>query len=399
MPRVIRKTVPKLHVVIVDTNVLWHKDKSTAVSPGFDAAWEEIAKLARLELVIPETVREELAFQHTSSAWKRLDSVVDALGDISEIAAKPHRTRLTRDQLKKQVADKITRWLKTRKARIASLPVASIDLKQLASDAVWRIPPFTSDPKNPDLEKGFRDALILAIVADVVSGEKRDVNLVFVSGDNLLRRTAQQQVKDARFSAYEDIAGFASYVKLTKEKLDNAFIKDILNRAAEKFYTPSDQTSLYLRDKLADRVRSEFADYFNDPDRSDTSSVKLLSDVTLLGPWSAVDAGKWFLAHPEFVSLEPDRIYHWKSRLSFQRAYRRKPLWLSPLPGPSVPMAGDVWNEHILVLPFDIYWRAFVKSDARFYDVAVERVELSENTFRTPTDLERKAFGLVANAG
>lgn len=392
----IRRTTPKPHVVIVDTNALWHKDKAPAVSPDFDKGWDEVAKLARLELVVPETVREELLFQQTSSAWKRLESARDAVREISGIASKSCKIRLTDEVVRQQVGDKIDRWLRTRKAKIAPIPIKDIDWKEVCANAVWRIPPFTSDPKNPELEKGFRDSLILATVMNVVRSETRDVNLVFLCGDNLLRRTVLQRLKDdQRFGAYEDVAAFSSYVRLTKEKLDNAFIQEILGRAAEKFLTSNDPSSLYIRENLGERVRQEFSDFFIDPERSDRSGVTFPSSY--LGTWIAVDAGRWWLTHPEFVSLEPKRIYHWKSRLSFGRGYRRQAAWATATP--LVKSGPDLWNEHVLYLPFDIYWKASVKADARFYDVELERISLTDNSFKMPTEEERLYFGLAPANG
>jgi hypothetical protein len=389
----IRKSAPKTHVVIVDTNALWHKDKSHAVSPEFDKAWDECCSLAPLELVIPQTTRDELMFQQTSSAWKRLDTVNDNLRELSGITAKSHKTRIERDVLKSQVEQKVDRWIRARKATVVEVPVAEINWKQLCSEAVWRIPPFTSDPKNPDLEKGFRDALIMATVTSVASKEKRDVNLVFITQDGLLRRTTEQHLKsDQRFSAYEDIGGFASYVKLTKEKLDNAFIRDILTRASEKFFTSDDPTCLYLRENLGERIRKNFADFFTDPERSDKSAIKMTSDTALLGPWSPVDAGRWWISQPEFVSLEPERIYHWKSRVNFARGYRRATQWAVTTPPPGTV---NVWNERILYLPFDVMWKALVKADARFYDVKLGEIQLKDNVFRMPYEEERAYFGLA----
>src|SRR5204863_9201097 len=115
--------------------------------------------------------------------------------------------------------------------RVAPVPYDKIDWAKLYADAVWRRPPFVFDPKKAETEKGFRDALILETVVDVVVTDARNVNLVFICADQLLRRTADQSLsRDDRFSAYENVAGFSSYVKLTREQLDNEFIKQILDR-------------------------------------------------------------------------------------------------------------------------------------------------------------------------
>ena len=65
MPKII-KGKPLPHVVIVDTNIVWHKDKTPPVNPEFDAFWTEQQRLVDLELKIPDVVRGELLFQHVA---------------------------------------------------------------------------------------------------------------------------------------------------------------------------------------------------------------------------------------------------------------------------------------------------------------------------------------------
>src|SRR5215218_7609215 len=103
----IRRLAPKPHVVIVDTNALWHKEKRHAASPEFETAWDENCRLVTLELVVPEVVKSELVFQQTSSAWKQLEDVSGGLAEISAITASSHTTRLTREKLQRQVEEKV----------------------------------------------------------------------------------------------------------------------------------------------------------------------------------------------------------------------------------------------------------------------------------------------------
>lgn len=169
----IRRIDPKPHVVIVDTNVLWHEDKKHAVSPDFEAAWYENQKLVTLELLVPEIVRHELAFQQTTAAWNRLDQITRLLAETSGIAAVAHTTRITREKLRAQVEDKIDKGMKSHRARLLPVPYAAVDWKRLTMDAVWRRPPFTFDPKKVETEKGFRDALVLETVADYTASDSR----------------------------------------------------------------------------------------------------------------------------------------------------------------------------------------------------------------------------------
>jgi hypothetical protein len=125
--RKILKGQPPGHLVIVDTNILWCKDKGPAVSPEFDKFWSDHEGIVSMELVIPEVVRGEILFQHTTSAIKTLIKIKESFHEISSITAKTHTHRMTEDTIKKQIEVKFNRWLKSKHARIADIPINSID--------------------------------------------------------------------------------------------------------------------------------------------------------------------------------------------------------------------------------------------------------------------------------
>jgi hypothetical protein len=47
-----------------------------------------------------------------------------------------------------------------------------------------------------------------------------------------------------------------------------------------------------------------------------------------------------------------------------------------------------------LLVKFNVLWKANVKDDARFHDVALESTQFVGNEFREPTDAERQRFKL-----
>jgi len=394
----ILKSAPAPHVVIVDTNALWHKEKHYVVSPDFEKAWDEACRLASLELVIPETVRGELLFQQTSSAWKHLDKIADSLAGLSSITSRSHSTKIRRDAIRQQVTDRFDKWVRTKRARVAPTPVATIDWKSLASDAIWRETPFIPDPKAPEAEKGFRDALIMHTVESVVAAETRAVNLVFICGDHTLQRATAARLKShSRFSSYDDFAGFESYIKLTQQKLTNAFIAAILDRAAEKFYTADDLTCLFYRERLVEKLRSQFREHFDQPDRSETPDPLFgTSSFVTYTPWTPTDTGAWALAKPEFVSLDDStKRYVWLSRLTFTRSFQRQTLFAGIQGVSSSPSVGDLWNSRLLSLTFDIKWQARVKSDARFHDTTILSTTVAKHSFNlfAPSESARYTKG------
>lgn len=383
----ILKGQPSPHIMIVDTNILWNKDKGPPVNPDFDTFWKEHKSLVKLELVIPEVVRGEILFQQTSSALKALDKVSDNIKEISSITASTHRHRLTKETIEKQIAAKLDKWIKSKRASIAKIPLTSIDWMKLCDNAIWRRPPFTLDPKNPDTEKGFRDALILETVLDLARRESRQVNIVFVCNDFLLRTTAENRLSaDNRCLFYEKLPDFSSYIRLTKEKLTKEFITTILNRAKEKFYSPGDSTCLFYRDKLKDKIALDYRDKFENPEDSAPSLLSLMGKDK---SWEPSDNGCWWFYNPEFEKFIGDHEYHWKSTLLFVRGYKRfftvhftpSDLLLEP-------------TEKVLFLRFVVFWKADVKTDGRFHNVTLERIEHLEKTFRIPTDEEVRTFQL-----
>lgn len=389
MAKILRQEPPP-HALMPDTNILWCKDKAPPVSPDFDKWWEDNAALVSIELVIPYVVRGELLFQQVTSAVKAHDKITELCSEISSITSRPHKHRLSRDKIRGQIEAKLEKWLNGKSARVAPIPVNAIDLNALAEDAIWRKPPFEADPKNPDVEKGFRDSLILETIRDVAVREKRRVNLVFVSGDFLLRTSVAERLKtDPRVMCYESLQDFSSYLKLTREKLTNEFIKGILHRAAEKFYRRDDDTCIVLRDKLVDRIRVEFKSKFENPEESESSALTSLFSLSpaLASSWKPTYDGLWRLSGTEFVNLEGEREYHWKSGLTYARFFSKSsetPLGL---------LSSTTTRERVLILPFKIYWKANVKADARFHDTAVVNIALEGDAFREPTEEDVRKYG------
>lgn len=388
----IQKKQPPIHLLIVDTNILWCADKAPPVSPVFDDFLKKHESLIKLELVIPDVVKGELLYQQTQSALKALDKVITNVSHISKVTAQKHNTRLESDKIVKQVKDKFDKWIKAKSAIVAPIPYTQIDWKRLCYDAVWRNPPFGEDPDNRDYEKGYRDALVLETVYDIATREARSVNIIFVCDDELLRSAAKKRLSaNVHFFCYETLNELSSYIKLTNEKLTNEFIKSILGRASNKFYSNADESCLYHREKLFDRIRSEFKSKFDNPAESDKSAIGLMQLLsTPAMKWMASSEGMFYLSGTEFLKIEGERKYYWKSGLTFVRFYTAE---FDSANAITFPVSSSISNRKVLLLPFKIYWKANVKADGRFHDVALERIELENNVYREPTDQELLKYG------
>jgi len=105
--------------------------------------------------------------------------------------------------------------------------------------------------------------------------------------------------------------------------------------------------------------------------------------------WEPVNSGQFWVHNPEFISIQDNHRYFWKSAVRFIRLYRRL---ATP---PFERIFQNMPAESILVLPFHVMWSAKVKKDARFYDMKMEKTELIGNEFRVPTQDEKVKYNLT----
>ncbi len=382
-----------MHMLVVDTNVLWLRDKGPIVNPEFDTFWKDHKELLRMELIVPEVVRDELIFQHYASGKKVIEKVTEHMSEFSSITAKKHRHRLSEEALKKLVREKFDKWVASKDGKIAEVPIGTIDLRKLYDMAIWRIPPFEFDAKNAENEKGFRDALIYETVVDLAKKQQREVTIAFVSNDKLLRNAIDYELLFTHdFLAFEGLADFSSYIKLTREQLTKEFIEKIVKRAGGKFHTANDPNCLWIKEKIGERL-FEMKDAWRIDSVSTLSTathanaLASRSQTTEYAPvmphrsWKPTALNKYFLGPHEFVETSGTRTYHWSSTVTAVAKY----------------ILGDgqvATEERIRRIDFKVLWKADVKADARFHNIALEDVKVENTQFKTPTPEEFQRFDL-----
>lgn len=383
----IPRGTPPPHFVIPDTNILWYNDKGPAVNPEFDSFWESNSSQMELHLIVPEVVIGEILFQQTTSATKLLDKTSECLKGISNITSLLHSHRLTKDKILTQVDLKIQRWLKSKSGSIAPIPVGSIDWKRVAKDAIWRQPPFLNDPKNPDLEKGFRDLLILETVVDFVSKKNGNFGFVFLSNDSMIRDASITRLQaDKRFNAFESLEEFSSYIKLTKENITQKFIKAILEHARKKFLNLDDPSSLWVREHLKDKFYTEFKEKIEKLEDLTESLISFMG----VKIWEPLNVGKWWIYNPEFTCLIGQKEYHWKSRVVLVKQFRRSSIISQSFKSLEL----TVPPEKVLFVNIAVLWTSNIKADGRFQSMSVESIEFIAKDFRVPTEADIKDFQL-----
>lgn len=387
----IQRTKPRKHLVVADTNILWHKDKAFVVNPDFDSFWDKHATTFGLKLVVPATVRGELLFQQTTSALKALAKATEGLQDAATVAATRYQHRVTESRVARDVERRFDRWLKRRKGQLVSVPFAKVAWHDMAEEAIWRKGPFAPDPKLPDGEEGFRDALILETVADIAGSPPADCQIAFLCNDNLLRSVAEKRLAGvACLSCYDSVADFSSYLRLSQEKLTKAFVQAIRSRAKAKFYTKDDPTCLYTAKALIADIKQRFPEAFGWHGEFDTPPLTPLLRTSLFASlsqnpeWTASSREAIWLGNPEFVRLDGERDFHWSSTITFVQVFRQQPTT-------TLLAITSGAEERLRILEFAVSWHSVVKADGRFQSFALDAISESDRSFAPATseDLQR----------
>jgi hypothetical protein len=308
------------HAVVVDTNILFDQDKSKVVNFDFDAFWEKHATEANLQLLIPEVVVGEILFQQTTSALKTLSRANESFDRLSSFTGKSYSHRVNDTRVKTEIRSRFYCWAKVKKVRELATPISEIDWKNLISNSIWRLPPFSYDPKKEDLEKGFRDSLILETLVSYCESEI-DKKIVFLSNDTLLREASEVRLKsDSTFSAFESIDDFEAYLRLEKENLEQSFIRSITNKAAKRFFKYRDKTSLVYTIDLMELLNENHEDKFKNPHTLIAEDFE--GGFYSRGNWKVASSGIFSVeGKPQFQSIEDENTFFWISKVRYTRRY------------------------------------------------------------------------------
>lgn len=386
----IRKEKPKPHIVIPDTSAIWHEDKTFCVNPDFQTFWESYSAQFDMELIIPEMVKNELVFQHSMSALKSLKKANQAISEVQKVTKCQYSHRVTENRVREEVERKFKKWEEQHSVRLLSTPTNVIVWPEVVRKAVWREPPFVFDPQDGDNEKGFRDCMILETLKHFCAQEQRDTPIAFLCKDNLLRETAEKAlVGDKRFSVYDLVTDFKTYLDLTRKNLEDTFIKALVKRASDKFFSKGDSECLYFRDNVKKIFQEKYGKYFDNPEESEEKS-KLLGLMFPLGmrKWDSTDSGTFWVSRSRFVETDTDTWYVWTNTVTYVRQFTSSE-------GLETAEGSLGQKQHrVLILPFLLTWRARVTQDGRFWEYQYLKDELKGNQFRPPTVEDRKNWNL-----
>lgn len=276
---------------MVDTNVFWTKSASELASKQAVEVVERVRADPDYEVVwlIPSVVIQERTYQMEQSG-------IELAKNVIHLEALHKRSLDCGDEaIASSVRARVTEGLSNLGWRNVELDLARVGWADIVSAALFRRPPF-----ERSTEKGFRDALVCATVAQVAKDEfaaGRDV-LVVVSQDKFVRE-ALEGMKRAGVPAQilDSLAGFEALVRQLRVRRDLEWVERTRDGALEAFIGPGD--CIWDREDLGEKVKQKLVEA-----RRDEMSPALVR----------VEASNTRIEEPQFLSREAGRM-RWLTRV------------------------------------------------------------------------------------
>jgi len=379
-----KKAVHDSHILIVDTNVLWCEDKKPAVNPEVEEFLEKYSSYTDLKFHIPSVVYGETQFLQTTSAIKLHEKALDINSKLSGIIDKKIGSSVSKNSIHKLIDKKINNWMKKYKVTIVETPYSKIDWSKISHDSIWRKDTFVSDEKNKDknnreMEKGFRDRLILETVYNLAVSNKTN-KVAFITNDTLLKECTNRRLENlTNFSIYDSLVEFSTYLKLNHEKLTDKFIKSILIKASKKFFTKNNQESLYYKQEIYSKAIDSYGKFIDDPCLSYPNQT--LHELFSPGEeWKPIKKSQWFISPPEFIDITNINTYNWLSKIKLAIIFKKETQLRSELINQIAPPPPPTYK--VLYIEFSISWSAKVYKNGSFHDAKIKEIVMSSNVFK-----------------
>jgi len=378
-------------IVYFDTNIIYSNDDGEMVSSSLFKKIDEIRGEIDLKLFVPSIVKEELIFQIFDKSYSNIGEIERRIDKISRIVNKKFSHNAKSKIIKACIVSNVNEAFKKNDLAIKKAPIKKLDWKKAINDAIWREPPFERVKKNNyDLEKGFKDYIIMHTVINDFLKQKKSINVVFLTNDKKLIEGIDKNIgRRENFSVYSEVDEFITLVKLKINEFDNVFIKKILPKASKKFFDENNDKSLYFKHSIQSEILNKFNKEFK------VESYKTGTLLTGLDPyesseWKKIGKSTFYIHPPKYISSN-DNIFEWESRVDYIANYGKDG---DTQDRDNYSILNLFGSKKSLILNVAVCWESFVKNDTRFYKNRIKNIKLLNNKFEYPSQEEIKRYNI-----
>jgi len=248
----------------------------------------------KLALYLPDVVLHERQYQMQAKAesclpaWRKLQSLLGRDLNVTEA------------EIQQRVQDILRQQLDRHSIQVFPLDTTKVDWKRLIDDAVNRRPPFKRDK-----EAGFRDALVCETLLQIADSSPRSpgiCRIALIVQDKDLRDVATGRTSDRKnVTVLASCTELSHLINTLVADVTEAFVAEIRKLASRAFYEPGDNTTLYYRERVLDRLMPALG-----LELSKLPSGATRSEIT-----------RYSIGLPSFVRKKGQRVF-WATRISIE---------------------------------------------------------------------------------
>jgi hypothetical protein len=288
----------KLELLIVfDTNAIYTAGGGLLLSQESSQLIKGSTGDERLGIswYLPDVVVEERRYQIVQEADKLRAGVSKFERFIG------HAFNLTDDEMRRRIADNIQEQIREHHLGVFSADLSDVNWSDVVASALSRRPPF--DPA-PNVEKGFRDALILEGFMQLVRHSPSDAErcrIVLLTRDGLLAKAAAARAdKSSNVTVLKTIDEVKGLINTLLSSLTEEAVAAFRATAKTFFFDQDSQGGIFKDLGIASRIRAE---------------CRVPLEALPPGADLRQNEWKWLIASgPSFVRKVNDRMW-WSSKV------------------------------------------------------------------------------------
>ena len=280
--------------VIFDTNAVYSRSEQYLLQHEVSDLIRDSVRHEGIDLtwVLPEIVRHERQAQ----MFKSVSTVFPQLAKLERILGA--ELGIAEEDIQRRIAAGIEQQAADLGLQIVGLDPGEVDWNHLMSDSVYRRPPFDPGEK----EKGFRDALVVETVIQVVqatSASAPNCIVAFVCGDKLLKEAVAGRTAGAEnVRILDGLEEVKSLINTLVSEAGEELVRTLTPLARAFFHQIANKESLYFRADISSQIKQDFAD----------ERAALPPDT------DSRENSTYLIQEPTFLRKEEQRVY-WVSRM------------------------------------------------------------------------------------
>lgn len=241
-------------VVVLDTSVLHNTTQHRLLSRSA----EEFIKKHRShqDLSISWYLPEVVVLERHSQMWEKVESTLRETATLLQVLG--FNFPLDAETVRNRIMQVIDEQMRDQGLEMLATDFSKVDWRLMMLRSVYRQPPFEAGDK----EKGFRDALVVEAFLQRALDLRSNPHIghvCLVSQDKRMREAVESRSASLeKVRILPEFEALSSLINVLASDADEAFVSSIQEVAAKTFFLSGDESTLYYRGQLIDRIKQEF---------------------------------------------------------------------------------------------------------------------------------------------